>query len=226
MLTNQLKSLALAAGLAVMSAGAVSAATVIGVANPVPNPTASPNATEEANLLSAAAGLGIVANASHITGYFIPTDGSPIDISFDFNGVAGGDSFLQVVFEDLDLPPENDPTGFFESLTITSAPGTAPTPIVYNNVGDNGIFVAAGGGTSDQALALEVALGPLAAGNYTATLQFTVPPAPGGGNTPEFLIAAISSTPFTPVPLPAGVLLMGTALAGFGVMRRKQKRAA
>ena len=28
----------------------------------------------------------------------------------------------------------------------------------------------------------------------------------------------------TPVPLPAGVLLMGTALAGFGVMRRQQKK--
>ena len=30
----------------------------------------------------------------------------------------------------------------------------------------------------------------------------------------------------TAIPLPAGVLLMGTALAGFGVMRRRQKRAA
>lgn len=30
----------------------------------------------------------------------------------------------------------------------------------------------------------------------------------------------------TPIPLPAGVLMMGTALAGFGVMRRRQKKAA
>lgn len=30
----------------------------------------------------------------------------------------------------------------------------------------------------------------------------------------------------TPVPVPAGILLMGTALAGFGIMRRKAKRAA
>ena len=30
----------------------------------------------------------------------------------------------------------------------------------------------------------------------------------------------------TAIPLPAGVLLMGTALAGFGVMRRRQKKAA
>ena len=29
----------------------------------------------------------------------------------------------------------------------------------------------------------------------------------------------------SPVPVPAGVLLMGTALAGFGVMRRRKKRA-
>lgn len=30
----------------------------------------------------------------------------------------------------------------------------------------------------------------------------------------------------TPVPVPAGILLMGTALAGFGVMRRRKKKAA
>lgn len=30
----------------------------------------------------------------------------------------------------------------------------------------------------------------------------------------------------TPVPVPAGILLMGTALAGFGVMRRKAKKAS
>lgn len=29
----------------------------------------------------------------------------------------------------------------------------------------------------------------------------------------------------TPVPVPAGILLMGTALAGFGVMRRRKKAA-
>lgn len=36
----------------------------------------------------------------------------------------------------------------------------------------------------------------------------------------DFLVSA------TPVPVPAGILLMGTALAGFGVMRRKAKKVA
>jgi len=42
-----------------------------------------------------------------------------------------------------------------------------------------------------------------------------------GGTTPsaqiDFTVTA------TPVPVPAGLLLMGTALAGFGVMRRRKK---
>lgn len=42
-----------------------------------------------------------------------------------------------------------------------------------------------------------------------------------GGTGPTEFGVTISS-----VPVPAGVLLMGTALAGFGVMRRKAKRAA
>ena len=37
--------------------------------------------------------------------------------------------------------------------------------------------------------------------------------------------ASFSSTT-TAVPIPAGILLMGTALAGFGVVRRKAKKAA
>ena len=36
--------------------------------------------------------------------------------------------------------------------------------------------------------------------------------------------ATISAVP-SPVPVPAGILLMGTALAGFGVMRRRKKAA-
>lgn len=42
-----------------------------------------------------------------------------------------------------------------------------------------------------------------------------------GGSTFDFALKV------TPVPVPAGILLMGTALAGFGVMRRrKDKKAA
>lgn len=45
----------------------------------------------------------------------------------------------------------------------------------------------------------------------------------------EFVSTGVNAFEFanvsaTPVPLPAGVLLMGTALAGFGVMRRRQNK--
>ena len=43
-------------------------------------------------------------------------------------------------------------------------------------------------------------------------------------NNPNNVTVSFSSTT-NAVPLPAGVLLMGTALAGFGVMRRRRKAA-
>ena len=46
------------------------------------------------------------------------------------------------------------------------------------------------------------------------------------GENNEDLVARATFSVNAQVPLPAGVLLMGTALAGFGVMRRKAKKAA
>ena len=44
-------------------------------------------------------------------------------------------------------------------------------------------------------------------------------------NSTELLASFSASNIATPVPVPAGILLMGTALAGFGVMRRRKQRA-
>ncbi len=63
----------------------------------------------------------------------------------------------------------------------------------------------------------------LAAGtDDTLVLDFGTPVSNVDGLLPDidFLVSA------TPVPVPAGILLMGTALAGFGVMRRKAKKVA
>ena len=57
---------------------------------------------------------------------------------------------------------------------------------------------------------------PIASSPFTVTLDF-VSTSPAA--TYDFTLIA------TKVPVPAGVLLMGTALAGFGVMRRRKKAA-
>lgn len=65
----------------------------------------------------------------------------------------------------------------------------------------------------------------LAAGtDDTLVLDFGTPVANGSIN-PDIDVL-ISSELVPAVPLPAGILLMGTAMAGFGVMRRKAKKVA
>lgn len=64
----------------------------------------------------------------------------------------------------------------------------------------------------------------LAAGtDDTLVLDFGTPSA-SGSLLPD--IDFLVSAELAPIPVPAGILLMGTALAGFGVIRRKARKAA
>lgn len=62
------------------------------------------------------------------------------------------------------------------------------------------------------------ASGVLSAVGYTDTIAVM-------SFTSQNADVAVSFSTTTTVPLPAGVLLMGTAIAGFGVMRRRKKAA-
>ena len=89
----------------------------------------------------------------------------------------------------------------------------------FVNVGDDGIV------GDDGELTVTLGLGELVAGiTYTARLDFSSQFNIGGPNSPEYLAAVLKGP--EPVPLPAGILLMGTAVAGIGVMSRRKKRSA
>ena len=176
---------------------------------------------------------GIGAAASDVIGYFIPltggacvfgedcgteadtgTGGGPMSLFLEFVNVTGGDSTLSLWFEDLDLMGANDPTGFFESVSIFD--NSSNVLASFNSIGDAGISGSAG---AQQTAALD--LGTLVAGSdYTVRLDFSSSFTSVGTNTPEFLLAAIEGTPASPVPLPAGGLLLIAGLGGLAAMRR------
>ena len=118
----------------------------------------------------------------------------------------------------------NDPIGFLESVDIFDASDNSPLAS-FADINDIGIDLVPGA-FDDEIIAAAISLGDLTEGTtYTAKLNFSSMIGGGGGpNSPEFLVATIK-TP-EPVPLPAGILLMGTALAGVGVMSRRKKRKA
>lgn len=125
-------------------------------------------------------------------------------------------SVLKIDFDDLDLIGVNDPVGFLESIQIFDENGTAITAPI-TNIG--GLIT----GNSDVQT-LTLALGVLTTDPFFTRLRFLSDPSRKGTNTPEYLIAEISS-----VPLPAAGWMMLTGLlglAGVGLRRRKKKVAA
>lgn len=218
-----MKTLKLLAGAAAAAtiAGAASAATVFGVSDLPAGPT--PNATEEANILAGAAALGVPATAANIEGFLIPFTGT-LTTNFSFTGVVAGQTFLQFVFEDLDLNPINDPGSFFEKIIVSNSTGLGPIEI--DTVGDAGSFVVPGTEGADAAVALQFDLGVLGGGNYTATLVSSSTGGSGSGNTAEFVIASMSSTPFNVIPLPAAGWMLLAGVGGIAAVSRRKKKAA
>lgn len=193
----------------------------------------TPSGSEQAALLADAAGTGAV--GSDIIGYFIPLGGSSctfgvggcglsadsgiggaiLSMWLKFTNVEGGNSTLNLFFEDLDLAGSNDPQNFFEQVTVHDTSGTAVA--TFDDIADPGVS----GDTGTQLIA-SVGLGNLIANDdYWVKLDFSASSKYKGYNTPEFLIAAIDGTPGV-IPLPAAGWLLVAGLGGlFGLRRRK-----
>jgi len=172
-------------------------------------------------------------------------DALQMNIFFDLTGVAdSADATLDFVFDDLDLQRINDPTGFFESLTLSYWDGSA-----YQQLNDGStIFRPSDMTTGDYAGASTViapSIDPLlwtldlgAGGlNLLSLLNndddgFWIQLGFGskyldehgnpkkGWNTPEQLTASLT---VSPVPLPSAVWLFGSALLGFIGMSRRTR---
>ena len=127
-------------------------------------------------------------------------------------------STLSVLFEDLDLRNANDPAGFLESLEIVRANGTTLT----------GLITTIGGlitGNHDLQT-LTLVLGVLSSDPLYLKLLFKASSTFIGTNTPEYLIATITSPnpAVSPVPLPGALWLMGTVLFGAAGLAKWRKR--
>lgn len=188
------------------------------------------NAAERTTLVELA---GIGAAKSDVVGYFIPLAGSacifgetcgtqadtgrgggPMSMFLRFSGVEGGQSILNLWFEDLDLISANDPDGFFESVRIFGDDQNQMA--FFDDIADPGVT-----GDKDTQQVISLDLGTLAGGSdYTARLDFKSSSSFFGKNTPEYLLAAID---VTPAPLPAAGWMLIGALGGLGAMRRLRK---
>jgi hypothetical protein len=122
-------------------------------------------------------------------------------------------TWLEILFEDLDLRGANDPYKFFEKLEIFNASGDSLTGVIRNI--DNPLVQ--GSHETQQLLSLE--LGTLESSPLWLELQFKAKYRHNSGwNTPEYLIAAVTPSPLdtppeisVPAPSPLFILMLGMA---------------
>ncbi len=225
---------------------ALSGSTIGG--SPVANPAVPLSGAEQAerNATVAAANsaeVGLGATNPNAISYFIPLTngtncffgvgscglvsdtgqgGGTMSMWVKYASVAGGLSFLNTVFGDLDLIGVNDPVGFFESVQVFDKDGNALTSLI-DSASDAGVDAA--DATTQQGVAIN--LGTLNANtDYFARFQFkTTFRRETASNTPEHLVTWISSTPIvTTVPLPAAAWMLISGIGGlFAVSRRRSR---
>ncbi len=139
--------------------------------------------------------------------------GKQMSMFLFFDGVSTtAASTLNIIFEDLDLWGVNDPDWFRETLEIFDAAGNSLTGFLDNI---SSPYVS---GNHDTQQLLSLDLGILDTAAYYLELRFTADSDYNAWNTPEYLIAEISS-----VPLPASSLLLLGGLAGLGAMARRKR---
>ncbi len=138
--------------------------------------------------------------------------GVEMSMFLKFDPVSTADpSFLEIWFEDLDLANANDPVGFLETLEVFDSGGTSLTGLITDI---NSIFVT---GDDDTQQLLSLDLGVLSFSPLWAELRFSASYTGYGTNTPEYLIASVTS-----VPEPATLALLGLGLAMIAMHRRRR----
>lgn len=134
-------------------------------------------------------------------------------------------STLRIIFEDLDLKGVNDPGGFLEKFKLQAWNGTKKVDLTEWITNITSALVD---GDNDTQI-LELALGKLTTDPLYLLLNFKSIPKDKGTNTPEYLIAMVTSPnpapPPSEVPLPGAIALFGTVLAGsWGADKWRRRR--
>ncbi len=120
-------------------------------------------------------------------------------------------SWLEILFEDLDLGGVNDPYGFFENIEIFDKNGTSLTGLIYHISSP----LVIGDANTQQLLSFD--LGVLSETQLWLRMDFRAKYYWKGRNTPEYLIATVTS-----VPEPGTLGLLGVGLLGLAFSRRRK----
>ena len=124
---------------------------------------------------------------------------------------------LSVTFEDLDVDGLNDPAGFLESVEFFDQSGTSITGLIDDALD---IPPLAPSSTADTQITLPIALGQLNSTPFYARFDFLANAPMEMQNTAEYLRASVdvSEQVNQEIPLPASVLMLLSAIGGFGFL--------